>query len=118
MTEHQVRLKIADIVLGVVNNPMYPDRKARICKYYHISKRMLTREKLLDMKGSTYFRLMLAIAQMVPYEEYDDMLARQRELTLSIAEMEDGTPEAIIKAHEGSRIGVKKSKCNQKEGQK
>ena len=118
MTEIQVRLKIADIVLSVVNNPKYPDRKARICKYYHISKRMLTREKLLDMKGSTYFLLMIAIAQIASYEEFEDMLARQRELTLSIAEMEDGTPEAIIKAHEGSRIGVKKSKHNKKEGQK
>jgi len=118
MTEKQVRTQFSEIILNVVNNPMYPNRKGKICSIYHISKRMLSKEKLLDMKGMTFFRLMMGIAQEAHISEYDDMVIQMRELTLSVAEMEDGTPESIIDAHKGLKIGVKKLNQNKKEGKK
>ena len=111
MTEKQILEQIAEMILSVVNDPKYPGRKTRICKMYHISPGALTPEKLLRMNGTTFFRLMMGLAQEVPHEqEYHEMLEKLKYLTLEVAEMEDGTPEAIIKAHEGSAVGRKKSK--------
>lgn len=111
MTEQVILEQIAEIILSVVNNPEYPGRKNRICKMYHISPGTLTPEKLLRSNGATFFRLMMALAQDIPHEqEYHEMLEKLKYLTLEVAEMEDGTPEAIIKAHEGSAVGRKKSK--------
>lgn len=111
MTEQTILKRAAGVVLSVVNNPEYPGRKKRICEMYHISPGALTPEKLLRMNGTTFFRLMMGLAQEVPHEqEYHEMLEKLKYLTLEVAEMEDGTPEAIIKAHEGSAVGRKKSK--------
>lgn len=108
--------KLAEIILDVVNNPKYPGRKSRICKNYHISPNVLTPEKLPRTNQFTFFRLMMGIYQEVPHDqEYYDMLEKMRRLTLEVAEMEDGTPEAIIKAHEGSIIGRKKAKSINKD---
>lgn len=103
--------KLAEIILDVVNNPKYPGRKSRICKNYHISPNVLTPEKLPRTNQFTFFRLMMGIYQEVPHDqEYYDMLEKMRRLTLEVAEMEDGTPEAIIKAHAGSIIGRQKAR--------
>lgn len=119
MKEQLILEQIAEIILGVVNNPKYPGRKARICKNYHISPSMLTPKRLLRMKSDTFFRLMMAIAQEVSDEqEYHEMLEKIKMLTLEVAEMEDGTPEAIIKAHEGSIIGRKKARSIKKDKKK
>ena len=110
MSEKKVLEQIAGVVLSVVNNPEYPGRKTRICKTYHISPGALTPEKLLRTRSDTFFRLMMALAQEVPHEkECLEMLEKIRDFTFKVAEMEDGTPEAIIKAHEGSAVGRKKS---------
>lgn len=109
MSETQVTKRMAEIILEVVNNPQYPKRKAKICNVYHISKRMLTPEKLLKMNGITFFRLMMAIAQEVErIEEYHDMLKKMNDLTLMIAETDDGTSESIINAHKGSIVFQRK----------
>lgn len=111
MTEQEVMRKLAEIILDVVNNPKYPGRKSRICKNYHISPNVLTPEKLPRTNQFTFFRLMMGIYQEVPHDqEYYDMLEKMRRLTLEVAEMEDGTPEAIIKAHEGSIIDRQKAR--------
>ena len=115
MTEKEVLKKFAEIILDVVNNPQYPGRKARICRMYHISPNVLTPEKLPRANQITFFRLMMGLYQEVPHDqEYYDMLEKMCRLTLEVAEMEDGTPEAIINAHAGSIIGRKKSKSNKK----
>lgn len=115
MKEQEILEQIAEVILSVVNNPEYPGRKTRICKNYHFSPSTLTPEKLLRSNGATFFRLMMALAQELPHEqEYHEMLEKMKFLTLEVAEMEDGTPEAIINAHAGSIIGRKKSKSNKK----
>lgn len=109
----------AEIILDVVNNPMYPGRKARICRMYHISPNVLTAEKLPRANQITFFRLMMGLYQEVPHDqEYYDMLEKMCRLTLEVAEMEDGTPEAIIKAHEGSIIGRRKASSTKKNKKK
>ena len=119
ITEQEVMRKLSEIILDVVNNPKYPGRKSRICKNYHISPNVLTPEKLPRTNQFTFFRLMMGIYQEVPHDqEYYDMLEKMRRLTLEVAEMEDGTPEAIIKAHEGSIIGRKKAKSIKKDQKK
>lgn len=111
ITEQEVMRKLAEIILDVVNNPKYPGRKSRICKNYHISPNVLTPEKLPRTNQFTFFRLMMGIYQEVPHDqEYYDMLEKMRRLTLEVAEMEDGTPEAIIKAHAGSIINRQKAR--------
>ena len=111
MTELEALKKSAEVFLNVVNNPKYPGRKARICKIYHISPSTLTPDKLHCTSYATLFRLIMGLYQEVPYEEeLHKMLDNLKYWTFEVAEMEDGTPEAIIKAHEGSIIGRKKSK--------
>ena len=110
MTELEALTKSAVVILDVVNNPEYPGRKTRICRNYHISPGTLTPEKLHRVSYATLFRLMMGLYQEVPHEqEIHEMLDRMKYLTFEVAEMEDGTPEAIIEAHKGSKIGRKKS---------
>ena len=119
ITEQEVMRKLSEIILDVVNNPKYPGRKARISRMYHISPNVLTPEKLPRTNQVTFFRLMMGLYQDVPHDqEYDDMLEKMRRLTLEVAEMEDGTPEAIIKAHEGSIIGRQKARSIKKDKKK
>ena len=108
MSESLITTEIAEIILGVVSNPRYPGLKALISKEYHISRGMLTSQKLLRMNGITFFRLMYAIAQNVSPKEYNDMLGQMKEKTLAVAEMEEETYGAIILAHSGSPIGKKR----------
>ena len=69
--------------------------------------------------NSTFFRLMAGLSLEAPQEnEFFEMLDKMKYLTLEVAEMEDGTPEAIIKAHEGSIIGRKKAKSIKKDQKK
>lgn len=107
MSENQITTEIAEIILGVVNNPEHPRLKDLIVKEHHISRRMLTPAKLLHLGGITFFRLMMAIAQNVAEKEYNLMLNRMREATLNFAELEDGSPEALMQAHAGSPIKKK-----------
>ena len=110
MSETRITTEIAEIILGAVSNPRYPGLKDLICREYHISRGMLTPQKLLRMNGITFFRLMYAIAQNVAPKDYNDMLEKLKEKTLSVAEMEDDTYEEIKKAHAGSPIGKKREK--------
>lgn len=107
MSETQITSEIAEIILGVVNNPAHSGLKDLIVKEHHISRRMLTPDKLLHLGGITFFRLMIAIAQNVAEAEYKLMLDRMREATLNFAELEDGSPEAVCRAHAGSPIKKK-----------
>lgn len=118
-TEDEILIEFYEIILDVVNNPKYPGRKARICKNYCISPNSLKAEKMVRGNNSTFFRLMAGLSLEAPQEnEFFEMLDKMKYLTLEVAEMEDGTPEAIIKAHEGSIIGRKKAKSIKKDQKK
>ena len=108
MSETQITEKIAEIILSVVNNPKYPDLKDILVNEYHISRRMLTPKKLFKSGNATFFRLMVGIIQNVSKDEYTKMLNDIRDATVDFAELEDGSPEALIKAHAGSPINRKR----------
>ena len=113
MSETDVKIKIAEIILSVVKDPAHPDRIEKIVKGYHISRRMLTPTNLLNMKGVTFFRLMMGISETASRKEYDSMHLQMADFTAMVGDLEDGTPEGIINAH----IGTKKfKKSNNKEG--
>lgn len=116
--EEKVLAELFEIVLEVVDNPKDRRRKSRISKNYHISRNVLTPEKLPRTNQVTFFRLMIALSQEAEMKEFNDMLEKMKYLTLEVAEMEDGTPEAIIKAHEGSIIGRQKAKSIKKDQKK
>lgn len=116
--EEKVLAELFEIVLEVVDNPKDRRRKSRISKNYHISRNVLTPEKLPRTNQVTFFRLMIALSQEAEMKEFNDMLEKMKYLTLEVAEMEDGTPEAIIKAHEGSIIGRQKAKSIKKDKKK
>lgn len=116
--EEKVLAELFEIVLEVVDSPKDRRRKSRISKNYHISRNVLTPEKLPRTNQVTFFRLMIALSQEAEMKEFNDMLEKMKYLTLEVAEMEDGTPEAIIKAHEGSIIGRKKAKSIKKDQKK
>jgi hypothetical protein len=50
----------------------------------------------------------LAIYQNIPDADYLQMLKDINEETMTFADLEDGSPEALIKAHAGSPIGRKR----------
>lgn len=104
MSEHQITKEIAEVILGVVNNPKYPDLKDIIVNEYHVSRRMLTPSKLLRIGSVTFFRLMVAIQQNVTEKEFEKMLDGIKQKTVTFAELKDGSPEAIMLAHAGSPI--------------
>ena len=108
MSEAKIFEEIAEIVLGVVNNPKYPDLKDIIVNEYHISRRLLTPKYYIRADCSTKFRLDIAICQNVSDKEYNEMHDEIREKKKSFADREDGSLEALIKAHAGSPINRKK----------
>ena len=69
---------------------------------------MLTPKKLFKSGNATFFRLMVGIIQNVSKDEYTKMLNDIRDATVDFSELEDGSPEALIKAHAGSPINRKR----------
>ena len=83
MSEIEITKKIAEIVLSVVNAPKYPDLKDILVNEYHISRRMLTTDKLLYASGATFFRLLMGICQNVTENEFQKMLDNITRVTVA-----------------------------------
>lgn len=110
MSETQIEEKIAEIILDLVNKQNYPDLKDILVNEFHISRRMLTPKKLFRSGNDTFFRLLLGLYCNVTKKEFHDMLDDICNETITFAELEDGSLEALIKAHSGSPINRKKKK--------
>lgn len=108
MSETQITTELAEIILSVVNNPAHHGLKDLLVKEYHISRRMLTPRNLLRCSSTTFFRLMSALYQILPEKEFDKMLDDVKKKTKSFVDLDDGSLEALIKAHAGSPIRKKK----------
>ena len=108
MSESQITMELAEIILSVVNNPAHRGLKDRIVKQYHISRRMLTPRNLLRSSSTTFFRLMSALYENLPEKEFDKMLDDVKNKTKSFVDLDDGSLETLIKAHEGSPIKKQK----------
>jgi len=107
MSETQITIELAKIILGVINNPAHKGLKDLLVKDYHISRRMLTPKKLMRCSSTTFFRLMSALYENLPEKEFDKMLDDIKKKTKSFVDLDDGSLEALIKAHEGSPINKK-----------
>jgi len=104
ITELEIKVQLAEIILRLVNDPKHPGRKARICKEYHFAPRMLKAENLFNMKSSNLFRLLLALAQEETERVFIKAIMDFAAYIISVADMEDGTPEALIAQHAGGRF--------------
>jgi hypothetical protein len=60
--------------------------------------------KLLHESSATFFRLMRGICQNVTEKKFQKILDDITRATVVFSELEDGSPEALIKAHAGSSI--------------
>lgn len=110
MTESEIEALMAEVILGVVKNPVNETNIKDFCAENQIDRRKLTGKKLFSMKNATLFRLMMGIAQLTSIKEYLTMCMRIAFITYYVAALEDGSPETIKKAHMGSPIGRKANK--------
>lgn len=113
ITEANIEAFFAEIVLGIIKNPVHKTNVNTFCSEYHIDRNKLTSKQVFSMNNRTLFRLMLGIAQLASLKEYLIMCYRFAKLTYHVANREDGSPEAIIRAHAGSPIKRKHQRQNQ-----
>ena len=113
ITEANIEALFAEIVLGIIKNPVHKTNVNTFCSEYHIDRNKLTSKQVFSMNNRTLFRLMLGIAQLASLKEYLIMCYRFAKLTYHVANREDGSPEAIIRAHAGSPIKRKVKRQNQ-----
>lgn len=105
-TEEVFLSKIAEIILSEVENNEYGLTKANICTYGHFSPQMLTRERLLSMKGETFARFLLYLAWALPTTVWNRISTNCHGYITSVADMDDGTVERIFNNHAGSPINL------------
>ena len=110
MTEKQIESIMAEEILDVVKNPVYKTNLEAFCNENHIDRGKFTSKKMFRMTNATLFRIMMGIAQLVSLEAFLTMCIRIALITYFVSNMDDGSPEAIKKAHSGSPIGKKTKK--------
>ena len=103
--ENQIESLMAEFILGVVKNPENETTVKVFCEETHINRDMVTKKKFFRMRNSTLFRIMMGIAHLSSLEEYLTLCLRFAIITYCVAHLDDGSPEAIMKAHSGSPIG-------------
>ena len=113
ITESDIEAFFAEIVLGIIKNPVHKTNVNTFCSEYHIDRNKLTSKQVFSMNNRTLFRLMLGIAQLASLKEYLIMCYRFAKLTYHVANREDGSPESIIRAHAGSPVTRKVKRQNQ-----
>lgn len=108
--ETEVEALIADEILGMIKNPIYKTNVKTFCEEYHIDRRKLTQKKVFSFKDRTLHRIMLGIGQLAQKKDFFAFCLRIAYITFTVANAEDGSPEAIKRAHAGSPIGRKRKK--------
>lgn len=106
-TEKEVERKFSEAVLDIIKNPAHETNVITFCQEYHIDRNKLTSKRLFSLNQSSMCRLMIGIAQLGTLMEYICLCFRFAVITYRVANMEDGSPEAIINAHAGSPIKKK-----------
>ena len=99
--------RLSEVILDVVKNAKDASIKA-FCEEYHIARERMT-SNFFTLSNGTLFRIMMGIAQLVSLQEFLTMCIRIAIITYYVAN-NDGTAEAIKKAHAGSPIGKKREK--------
>jgi hypothetical protein len=114
ITESDIEAFFAETVLGIIKNPVHKTNVNTFCSEYHIDRNKLTSKQVFSMNNRTLFRLMMGIAQLASLKEYLIMCYRFAKLTYQVANREDGSPEAILRAHAGSPIKRKRQRKHNK----
>ena len=114
ITEANIQALIPEIKLSIIKKPVKNTNINTFCSEYHIDRNKLTSKQVFSMNNRTLFRLMLGIAQFASLKEYLIMCYRFAKLTYHVANREDGSPEAIIRAHAGSPITRKHQRKHSK----
>lgn len=104
INETDIESLMSEVILGIVKNPDYETNMKVFCEENHIDRNKITAKKIFRMLNGSLFRLMMGIAQLASLKDYLTMCIRIALITYCVATMDDGSPEAIKKAHEGSPI--------------
>lgn len=107
-TEKEIETSFAEAVLDIIKNPAHETNVDTFCHEYHLDRTKLTSKRLFSLNQSSMCRLMIGIAQLGTFVEYMWLCIRFAVITYRVANMEDGSPEAIINSHAGSPIKRKK----------
>lgn len=107
--EEEIEALMSEVILGVVKDPVNKTNAEDFCAENCLDRRKLTSKSLFRMLNGTLFRLMMGIAQLASLKDYLTMCIRIALITYWVATMDDGSPEAIKKAHAGSPIGRRKN---------
>ena len=100
--------RLSEVILDVVKNTKKASIKV-FCEEYHIARERMT-SNFFTLSNGTLFRIMMGIAQLVSLQEFLTMCIRIAIITYLVANLDDGTAEAIKNAHAGSPIGKKRKK--------
>jgi hypothetical protein len=100
--------RLSEVILDVVKNKKNASIKV-FCEEYHIARERMT-SNFFTLSNGTLFRIMMGIAQLVSLQEFLTMCIRIAIITFLVANLDDGTAEAIKNAHAGSPIGKKRKK--------
>ena len=103
-TEKDIEALFAELVLGVIKNPVNDTNIETFCREYHIDRRKLTSKKVFSINNRTLLRIMIGLAQLGSIKEYFQFCINLAIITYTVANADDGSPEAILKAHAGSPI--------------
>ena len=110
ISEKNFLVEIADIILSAVDNNQVVLTISDISNDGHFSPKMLNRKRLTSMGFDTMSRFILYIAKALPEEDLDCIFDDLRDYILYVANLQDGSVEAIIDAHAGSPIKFKNIK--------
>lgn len=103
-TEQEIEKLMAEVILRTVKESKFSTNIKDFCAENQIDRGKLMAKKLFRMLNATLFRIMMGLAQLVSFEEYMTMCIEIALITYSVANMKDGSPESIKRAHMGSPI--------------
>ena len=106
-TEQEIEKLMAEVILRTVKESKFSTNIKDFCAENQIDRGKLMAKKLFRMLNATLFRIMMGIAQLVSFEEFVAMCLKIACITYRVANLEDGSPESIKRAHMGSPIGRK-----------
>ena len=108
LNEENYLREIADIIFSEVENNEVDLTLTKISTDGHFSPKMLSRDQLTHTKYETLFRFLLYIATALPEKVTKRIFFNLFDYIVFVANLQDGSVEAIIDAHAGSPIKRKK----------
>ena len=110
VTERKFMKGIAEIILSVFDNPEKYLTKTGVCQDGHFSPKMLTADRLLQMRSDTLMRLLLYLAHTMDYLEFLCLMVRVIMYIAKVACSDEESTFHIIDSHAGSPVRRKKQR--------